>query len=62
VSHVADPQAAASTFVQSWQAAPPVEYWVPVQASQVTPSPLTVEPSSQTAQVLSAVVLPVVHL
>jgi hypothetical protein len=55
-------QAAALTFDQSWQAAPPVEYWVPVQASQSSPSPLTVEPSSQTAQVLSAEAVPVVHL
>jgi hypothetical protein len=55
-------QEAASAFVQSPQTAPPVEYWVPVQSSQSSPPPLTVEPSSQTAQVLSAVVLPVVHL
>jgi hypothetical protein len=55
-------QEAASTFVQSAQAAPPVEYWVPVQSSQSSPPALTVEPSSQTAQVLSVEAVPVVHL
>jgi hypothetical protein len=61
VQNVSSAQSLAVGSVQSAHTAPPVDHWVPVHASQVTPSAFTVEPSAQTAQVLSTVVLPAVH-